>query len=81
MVKECKVLSYNKCLKILVFEYDGKPIQTTHHLDDECKLVYVKFKDNKYEIVSKNTYEKSKKIIKKKDLPREEILDEVNSEL
>ena len=59
MIKECKVLSYNKFLNILVFDFDGKQIQTTAKLDTECKTVFVKNKDGKYEIVSKNEYEKA----------------------
>ena len=67
MIKECKVLSYNKFLHILVFDYDGKQIQTTVILDTECKTVFVKkYEDGKYEIVSKNEYEKSIRNSKKK---------------
>lgn len=67
MIKECKVLSYNKFLHILVFDYDGKQIQTTAILDTECKTVFVKkYEDGKYEIVSKNEYEKSIRNSKKK---------------
>ena len=68
MIKECKVLSYNKYLNILVFDFNGKQIQTTAKLDTECKTVFVKYKDGKYEIVSKNEYEKSiRSFNKKKD--------------
>ena len=67
MIKECKVLSYNKFLHILVFDYDGKQIQTTAILDTECRTVFVKkYEDGKYEIVSKNEYEKSIRNSKKK---------------
>ena len=67
MIKECIVLSYNKFLHILVFDYDGKQIQTTAILDTECKSVFVKkYEDGKYEIVSKNEYEKSIRNSKKK---------------
>lgn len=59
MIKECKVLSYNKFLNILVFDYDGKPIQTTIAIDADCKTVFVKYKGGKYEVVSKDEYEKS----------------------
>lgn len=69
MIKECKVLSYNKFLNILVFDYDGKSIQTTAILDTECKTVFVKYKDGKYEIVSKNEYDKYiRGLNKKKDI-------------
>lgn len=66
MIKECKVLSYNKFLNILVFEYGGKPIQTTVVIDADCKTVFVKYKDGKYEIVSKSEYEKSIRNFKNK---------------
>ena len=66
MIKECKVLSYNKFLNILVFDFNGKQIQTTAKLDTECKTVFVKYKDGKYEIVSKSQYEKSIRSFNKK---------------
>jgi len=66
MIKECKVLSYNKFLNILVFDYDGKPIQTTVVIDTDSKTVFVKYKDSKYEIVSKNEYDKSIRVLDKK---------------
>ena len=55
MFKECKVLSYNKFLNILVFDYDGKQIQTTIKLDDNCKTVYVKYEDGICEFVKSLT--------------------------
>lgn len=69
MIKECKILFYNKFLNILVFDYDGKPIQTTTIVDDDRKTVFVKYKDGKYTIVSKDEYEKSiRNLNKKKDV-------------
>ena len=69
MIKECKVLSYNKFLNILVFDYSGKQVQTTAKLDTECKTVFVKYKDGKYEVVSKNEYEKyTRSLSKKKEI-------------
>lgn len=76
MIKECKVLSYNKFLNILVFDYSGKQIQTTAKLDTECKTVFVKYKDGKYEVVSKYEYEKSIRNVNKK---REKEI-EINSD-
>lgn len=58
MFKECKVLSYNKFLNILVFDYDGKQIQTTVKLNDECKTVYVQYEDGVCEFVDKEKYMK-----------------------
>lgn len=81
MIKECKVLSYNKYLNILVFDFDGKQIQTTAKLDTECKTVFVKYKDGKYEIVSKNEYEKSIRNYNKKKEKEIEINSEENAEI
>jgi hypothetical protein len=58
MIKECKILTYNKFLNIIVFDYNGKHIQMTSHLDDEYKTVFVKYQNNRYELVSKNEYDK-----------------------
>ena len=68
MIKECKVLSYNKFLNILVFDFNGKQIQTTAKLDTECKTVFVKYKDGKYEVVSSNEYDKYIRNLKKKKI-------------
>ena len=76
MFKECKVLSYNKFLNILVFDYDGKQIQTTVKLDDGCKTVYVKYEDGVCEFVDKEKYmkmvsknkKKSEKVINVEDI-------------
>ncbi len=82
MIKECKVLSYNKFLNILVFDYNNKPIQITAKLDTDCKTVFVKYKDGKYEIVSKNEYDKSIRSFNKKKVINSDIKAEIdNSEL
>ncbi len=82
MIKECKVLSYNKFLSILVFEYEGKPIQTTVVIDTDSKTVFVKYKDGKYKIVSKNEYDKSIRVFNKKKEINSDIKAEIdNSEL
>lgn len=67
MIKECKVLSYNKFLNILIFEYDDKQIQTTMHLDSEPKTVFVEYKSGQYKIVSKDEYDKSIQENKRKE--------------
>ena len=81
MIKECKVLSYNKYLNILVFDFNGKQIQTTAKLDTECKTVFVKYKDGKYEIVSKSEYEKFIRNYNKKKEKEIEINSEENAEI
>lgn len=69
MIKKCKILSYNNFLNILVFDYDGKQIQTTAFLDSNCKFVFIKYENNKYEIVSKNEYDNYMNETKKKNIP------------
>lgn len=81
MIKECKVLSYNKFLNILVFDFNGKQIQTTAKLDTECKTVFVKYKDGKYEVVSKYEYEKSIRNVNKKREKDIENNSEKNAEM
>lgn len=66
MIRECKVLSYNKFLNILVFDYEGKQIQMTAHLNSVKESVFVKYRDKKYEIVNKDEYEKYIRQTKKK---------------
>lgn len=58
MIKECKILSYNKFLKTVVFDYDGRQVQATADLNTELKIVFVKYKSGKYEIVGKSEYDK-----------------------
>lgn len=57
MIKKCKVISYNKFLHILVFEFEGAKIQMTHAIVEDVKEVYVKFDSGRYFIVDKNEYE------------------------
>lgn len=69
MFKECKVLSYNKFMNILVFDYDGNKIQTTVVLDEKAKSVFVKYENGKYEIISKDINEKQNNIgVNEKDI-------------
>lgn len=58
MIKECKVLSYNKYLNILVFVYNDKEIQTTYICENIPNTVYVKFDNGRYRLVSRRSYEK-----------------------
>lgn len=82
MIKECKVLSYNKFLHILVFDYDGKPIQTTAKLDTEYNTVFIKYKNGMYEVVNRNDYEKYiRNINKKKEINSDKKTETNNSEL
>lgn len=81
MIKECKILSYNRFLNILVFDYDGKSIQTTAVIDADCKTVFVKYKKGKYEIVSKDEYDKSIRGLNKKKINSDKISEINNGEL
>ena len=68
MIKECKVISYNKYQNILVFEHDGMTIQTTATLSEDDKVVYVNKENNKYNLVSKQDY--NKQVANKKKIER-----------
>ena len=83
MIKECKVLSYKKYLSILVFEFDGKEIQTTATINPECATVFIKNnKDGRYEVVSRNEHEKYiNNLSKKKNVKSDKKTEEENSEL
>lgn len=82
MIKECKVLYYNKFLNILVFDYDGKPIQTTAVLNSNYKTVFVEYKNSVYRIVEKYEYEKIIKNSNKRKTVKPNISSELeNSEL
>lgn len=69
MIKECKVLSYNKWLKIAVIECDGMKIQITCDIEPDTKKTYVKCEKGVYRVVSKEEYEKTgnKINVKKKE--------------
>ena len=61
MIKECKVLSCNPFLNIIVINFDGKTIQMTGKIDKETKTIFVKYEDGVATISSKEDYEKSLK--------------------
>lgn len=70
MIKKCKVISYNKFLHILVFEFEETKIQMTHTIVEDVKEVYVKFDGGKYFIVERSEYEKYLTSLKEKSLPK-----------
>lgn len=59
MIKECKVLSCNPFLNIIVIDFDGKTIQMTGKIDKDTKTIFVKYEDGIATISSKEDYEKS----------------------
>lgn len=63
MIHECKILSNNKIRNVIIFDLDGKKIQT--HCNTDETVVYVKEDNEKIVIVSKDEYEKSLKKLKK----------------
>lgn len=85
MIRKCKVIYYNKFLKIIVFDFDGKQIQTTSYLDNDSNFIYAKFQNGKYEIVNKREYDKSiqenKKKEKKQNINSETKAENNNGEL
>ena len=61
MIKECKVLSCNPFLNIIVIDFDGKTIQMTGKIDKDIKTIFVKYEDGIATISSREDYEKSLK--------------------
>ena len=59
MIKECKVLSCNPFLNIIVIDFDGKTIQMTGKINKDVKTIFVKYEDGIATISSKEDYEKS----------------------
>lgn len=83
MIKKCKVISYNKFLHILVFEFEGIKIQMTHTIVEDVKEVFVKFDGGKYFIVDKSEYEKYIVSLKEKSLAKRNKTksnDDINNE-
>lgn len=70
MIKKCKIISYNKFLHILVFDFEGTQIQMTHTIVEDVKEIYVKFDGGNYYIVDKNEYEEYIVSLKEKPLPK-----------
>lgn len=67
MIKECKVLSCNPFLNIIVIDFDGKTIQMTGKIDKDTKTIFVKYEDGVATVSSREDYEKSlkPKVVKK----------------
>lgn len=59
MIKECKVLSCNPFLNIIVIDFDGKTVQMTGKIDKGTKTIYVKYENGVATISSKEDYTKS----------------------
>ena len=87
MIKECKVLSCNPFLNIIVIDFDGKTIQMTGKIDKDAKTIYVKYENGNATVSSKEDYEKSlrpkaeKKTKKIKTIETELIEDIVKEEI
>ena len=77
MIKECKVLSCNPFLNIIVIDFDGKTIQMTGKIDKDIKTIFVKYEDGVATISSKEDYEKSLKPKAVKKPKKVEAIDEV----
>lgn len=62
MIKKCNVILHNSACTVV--DYDGKQLQLPFltNLD----VVYVKFENQRYEIVSEKDYENSQKQLSKK---------------
>lgn len=81
MVKECKVVSYNPDRNVIVFDYEGNLIQMTAEFKEKSKTVFVDYKNEKYNIVTKgdteeNSVAKRKKVFKKEiDVAEETVVE------
>lgn len=77
MIKECKVLSCNPFLNIIVIDFDGKTIQMTGKIDKGVETIFVKYEDGIAIISSKEDCEKSLKPKAVKKPKKVEAIDEV----
>lgn len=77
MIKECKVLSCNPFLNIVVIDFDGKIIQMTGKIDKDTKTIFVKYEDGVATISSKEDYEKSLKPKAVKKPKKVEAIEEI----
>ena len=77
MIKECKVLSCNPFLNIIVIDFDGKTIQMTGKIDKDVKTIFVKYEDGVATISSKEDYEKSLKPKAVKKPKKVEAIEEI----
>lgn len=77
MIKECKVLSCNPFLNIIVIDFDGKTIQMTGKVDKDIKTIFVKYEDGIATISSKEDYEKSLKPKAVKKPKKVEAIEEI----
>ena len=77
MIKECKVLSCNPFLNIIVIDFDGKTIQMTGKIDKDVKTIFVKYENGIATVSSKEDYEKSLKPKAVKKPKKVEAIDEI----
>lgn len=80
MIKECKIINYNKYTHIVIAEYDGTQIQFYSDKDSLDSVVYIKKESNHYTIVDKQEYDKSLKVAKIKKTTIKENEDLINKE-
>ena len=59
MIKECKVLSCNPYLHIVLVDFDGMKIQFTGDIAEDVDVVYIKYENGVATISTKEEYEKS----------------------
>ena len=77
MIKECKVLSCNPFLNIIVIDFDGKTIQMTGKIDKDIKTIFVKYEDGVATVSSREDYEKSLKPKAVKKPKKVEAIEEI----
>ena len=77
MIKECKVLSCNPFLNIIVIDFDGLHIQMKGKIDKDAETIYVKYEDGIATVSSKEDYEKSLKTKAVKKPKKVEAIEEI----
>ena len=70
MIKECNVITWNEL--VMVIEFDGVLVQMPSTKTKET-VVYVKFNNKNYQVVTKDEYDKSLVKVVKKEYKKEVI--------
>lgn len=56
MVKECKIIHYNKYQNVVIVDFEGIQLQLPAKLNDGAATCYIEKKDNKYFLSNEGKY-------------------------
>lgn len=73
MIKKCNVILHNSACTVV--DYDGKHIQLPSLTNDN--VVYVKYENQRYELVTEKDYKDSQKPLNKKKSMDAELADDI----